>query len=261
MGPAFSTSSCTGIVKENTHEKSDSADLHSSIRTRRHGERATTARPADSPPRKAGRRDATDRRRQAVPGAGRRSRQHRFVQPRVHGHGLAEDCQGERQHRPGGCGMGLGRAGGRQVRLHARRWAAQGRAEAQPARHPAVVRKLEERPFELHAGVGEGRLQAFPARGPEERQTGGSALHVCAGQPGRRHESLHGLHASSEGSGRGAADGADDSVGERSGADRRLARPLRGGRGCLQRARAAGIARLPAEEQGGAVAGSTQAMG
>ena len=231
------------------------------MRAGRRGERADPGRRADSAPRKTGPRHATDRRRQAVSGTGRRNRQHRFFRPRVYGDGLAEDRQSEPQHGPGRPRVGLDRAGGRQVRLHAGRWTARWRQKTQPAPHPAVVRQLEKRSFQLHAGMGESRPAAVPARPPQERQARGSALDPGRGQPGSRHARVYGLHAASEGSRHRAAHGAHDPIAERSGSHRRFARPVRPGRGCLRQAGAAGADGLSAKEQAGAVARSTQAVG
>ena len=108
-----------------------------------------------------------------------------------------------------------------------------GSAEPQPASRAALVRKLEERPVQLPARLGEEGLRAVPARpghsGQEHRTT--QLLQRC--EPGRRCPRLCRPDAACQGSGWPAAHGHHDPGGERN----QRPRPFAPGRPRLARAR------------------------
>ena len=97
----------------------------------------------------------TDRRRQAVSGAGRGTAQQQRHQSRVHEAGLAQARGGQAQHRPGGRFLEPDRTAGREVRLQRAGRRDPGCAEPQPASRASMVRKLEERSLQLPARLGE----------------------------------------------------------------------------------------------------------
>ena len=185
----------------------------------------------------------TDRRWQAVPGAGRGTAQQQRHQPGVHEAAMGQDGRLQTQHRFGGRFLGPDRTPGGQIRLQRAGWSDPRRAQSQPASRAPMVRNLEERPVQLPARLGEEGLRPLPARPDGRRQhtlarlrrathTGHGELEHRTAQPprrchpGRRCARLCGHDAAHQGGGRPRAHGHHDPGGERSGNPGRHARPL-----------------------------------
>jgi hypothetical protein len=90
-----------------------------------------------------------------------------------------------------------------------------------------VVRKLEERAFELRSLLGEEGLPAVPAHPHPRGQEHRTAQHVRRRQPRRGRARLSRPDAAHQGSGWPRAYRAHDAGGKRSGRAARFARPLR----------------------------------
>ena len=198
------------------------------LRHRDRGRGLRADRFGHSPPPETGNRNAVDRGGKAVPRACRRTGQQHRHQPGEYATHLAAAGGRQPQLRAGGRIVGASGTRGRQIRVHSGRWSHSGsQAQSSEAGFP-VVRKLEERAFELRSLLGEEGLPTVPAHPHPRGQEHRTAQHLRRRQPRRRRARLSCPDAAHQGSGWPRAHRGHDAGGKRSGRAARFPRPLRG---------------------------------